>query len=265
MTFGENDEQTQARNSIPINEGRSVTQNVDKNDTLQIFRALEEHDAIANEIPTDELKIYTDGSKTEDLVGAGSVIFHENKILQQISKKLANCENNTAELYAILQSIQWIHQNITTKDKKIMHIFSDSRYSIDVLTEQSQVTKNRRLVEQIQKLVSQMNSQLILHWIPSHIELTTQSGHKRRIQGNHIADELADKGAKSEAVPIDYQRIYTGDFSKIQNSVATFVYNIDKQLQRGWEYNNSQNASPSSDDISLSDAQQISLVQSVTP
>jgi len=265
MTFGENDSQTQPIKDIPIQEGKSVTQKVDKHDILHIFRALEEHDTIANEIPSEHIKIYTDGSKSEDLVGAGSVIYHKNKILKTLSKKLINCENNTAELYAILQSIQWLKRHVPALNKKPIHVFSDSRYSIDVLTEQSQVTKNRRLVQQIQQLVIQMNSHLVLHWVPSHIELSTQSGQTRRITGNYIADELADKGAKSEMTPLDYQKTYIGDFTNIQNCVATFVYNIDKQLQRGWEYNNSQNASPSSDDIRLSDAQQVPSQESVTP
>ncbi len=59
---------------------------------------------------------------------------------------------------------------------KTIHIFSDSRYSIDCLAEQSQITSHQTLVEEIQQKANHMRSDIILHWIPSHIETHTVSG-----------------------------------------------------------------------------------------
>jgi hypothetical protein len=55
------------------------------------------------EIPEDdEIKIYTDGSKNDNGVGAGIAIVIEGKLEQQLKYKLHNnCSNNQAEQLAI--------------------------------------------------------------------------------------------------------------------------------------------------------------------
>ncbi len=104
-------------------------------------------------------------------------------------------------------------------------------------------------------MVNDIQSTVVLHWIPSHIELATVTG-MRRITGNTEADTLANNAAKSNDIPLDYRVVYSKTQSKLQYAAAKFVYGIDKLLQKKWESLNSQNASPSQDDIRPSDAQQ---------
>ncbi len=255
MTSGRKSRQRIENQQFKITEGKSIQDGVDKNDPQDVAYAFDQFDAILGEIQNNVV-IYTDGSKTNDQVGAGSIIYHNSKTLTKLSRRLKNCGNNAAELYAILQALYWTEHNIPLGERKTIHIFSDSRYSIDCLSEQSQITSHQTLVEEIQDKANHMQSEVILHWIPSHIELMTDSG-KRTIIGNFKADILAYNAAVSNEIPLDYNKIYVTNTEALQDATAKFVYGIDKQLRRKWESWNSQNASPSQDDFSLSDAQQI--------
>ncbi len=95
---------------------------------------------------------------------------------------MINCENNAAELYAIYQAVTWIESNIVVENDVKVHIFSDSRYSIDCLTEQTQISKHDIIVRKTQQSMMSMRTQATLHWIPSHIEIQTEHGY-RRING----------------------------------------------------------------------------------
>ncbi len=256
MASGRKSRQRIENQQFKITEGKSIQDGVDKNDPQDVAYAFDQFDAILGEIQNNVV-IYTDGSKTNDQVGAGSIIYHNSKTLTKLSRRLKNCGNNAAELYAILQALYWTEHNIPLGERKTIHIFSDSRYSIDCLSEQSQITSHQTLVEEIQDKANHMQSEVILHWIPSHIELMTDSG-KRTIIGNFKADILAYNAAVSNEIPLDYNKIYVTNTEALQDATAKFVYGIDKQLRRKWESWNSQNASPSQDDFSLSDAQQVS-------
>jgi len=263
LTSGDKITNEKQNQNITIFEGKSVADHIDKTNDMHKFQALEEHDLIKSSIPKHDIIIYTDGSKTEEKVGAGSVIFQHYTQIATTSTKLQHCENNAAELYAILDALTWIHEHVQNTKHNKVHIFSDSRYSIDILSQQSQNSKHRRLIEQIHHASFLIGTDIVLHWIPSHIELFTQRG-KRYIKGNSLADTLANVASKSNMNPINYASEYIKHPSMLQNTTATLVYNIDKQIHRKWECSNSQNAGPSSDDFSISDAQQILRGESVT-
>ncbi len=98
MTNGTKSKPIDQSYKLRIYEGSSVTEGVDKDNHLYIiFYALEEFRAIYNKIPHNNIIIYTDGSKTDERVGSGAVIYRNGTILSQLSKRLSNCENNTAE------------------------------------------------------------------------------------------------------------------------------------------------------------------------
>lgn len=179
-------------------------------------------------------------------------------------KRLENCENNAAELYAIYDALTWTHQNIASRERKEIHIFTDSRYSIDAVAEHSQIKNHHQLVEHIHQEVTSMGSTLVLHWIPSHIELTTAYG-KRQIDGNAIADSLASTAARSKRTSLDYKHEYIELTHTLTTMASDLVYNIDKNLKKKWEQLCSQNAGPFNDDFSPTDAQQILARGSVTP
>ncbi len=112
-----------------------------------------------------------------------------------------------------------------------------------------------------------MGSNVILHWIPSHIELRTPT-EKRKIHGNDIADQLANQAAKSSDQPMDYNYEYITAPCCLTEIAKNITYSIDKKIQKIWERNRSQNAGPSNDDFSpMTGAQQFleRVTVTVTP
>jgi ribonuclease HI len=74
-----------------------------------------------NETNEHMIKIFTDGSKNEHGVGAGTVIYVQNMSTHQMKHKLHDkCSNNQAEQMAIvkaLQAIETIKINTTTHEQ----------------------------------------------------------------------------------------------------------------------------------------------------
>ena len=110
-----------------------------------------------------------------------------------------------------------------------------------------------------------MGSSVILHWIPSHIEITTRT-EKLNINGNDIADKLANKAARSSDTPVNYNFEYIALPRNLTELIKHLVYNIDRKINKAWERSRSQNAGPSCDDFSSwTDAQQILGREPATP
>ncbi len=114
-----------------------------------------------------------------------------------------------------------------------MGIFTDSRYSLDSIAEHTQTSKHHKLVEQIQDTIHRMGSNVILHWIPSHIELRTRT-RKLKIHGNDIADQLANQAAKSSDQPMDYNREYIALPRSLNEIAKNITYSIGKKIQKIW-------------------------------
>jgi ribonuclease HI len=78
------------------------------------------------------IQVYTDGSKQEQGVGSGAVIFKESEMTAKIQFKLdSKCSNNQAEQLAILKALEKLEvlnkQSINTLATTI---FTDSRISL---------------------------------------------------------------------------------------------------------------------------------------
>ena len=152
--------------------------------------------------------IYTDGSKSNQGVGAGFCIFddQDNRI-PSINNQFHLHKNSTifqAEAYALLKSLEEInlfpiHSNIT--------IFSDSKSLVESITN---LTLNSKLLLEIwNKLQSLENVYNIsLAWVKGH------SG----LQGNETADSIA-KNAISPTLPIT--------FNSIAPSTQKSIYKIE--------------------------------------
>ena len=145
---------------------------------------------------------FTDGSKTEERVGA-SVIYNENKIMIKIPD---SCSIFSAEAIAISHFLDIIKQKKITKSI----ILSDS---LSTLTNIQNFHQPNDIIRKIQNQISslELNSQSItMIWIPSHVG----------IQGN----EIADKYAKQAITSFDAQQINIhtlSDSKKIINNTIT--------------------------------------------
>ena len=250
----------------PISEGYSVTPRIDKQNLNHRVDAIMEHAEILKAIPKNSVVIYTDGSKREDKCGSGAVIYFNQKIVGKIAYSINHCENNFAELYAIYKSLKYVQSNIQILKRKEIHIFTDSRFSIDVLTLTTQSHTYNRIINQIfDEMSTKSSPSLILHWVPSHISIL-ENGKQRTIEGNEIADELASNAAKCSGNKVlDIHENFIQTPKLLLHAAAELTSAIDSLALTVSEHLCSENVGPSSDDCSTTVASQItSLRSSVT-
>jgi len=79
------------------------------------------------------IQVYTDGSKQEQGVGSGAVIFKGSEMVAKFQFKLDNrCANNQAEQLAILKALEKLEVLSRQSIKPIWAtIFTDSRITLD--------------------------------------------------------------------------------------------------------------------------------------
>ena len=135
------------------------------------------------------MEVYTDGSKTENNVGAAGIIFMNGKMTHQLKFKLhRECSNNQAEQIAILKILEKLEEltDLGNNEKRVA-IYTDSRITLDLLKNKF---KHNRLIELIRNEIHALtNTQWIIHfgWVKGHAGIT----------GNELADRLAKEAALS--------------------------------------------------------------------
>ena len=133
-----------------------------------------------------ETTIYTDGSKREDGVGSGFVLYHKNKRMHTESIHLPHTSTVfQAEIEAISHACQYAIANETDLNLKYIKILSDSQAAIKTLNN-PRITSHTVLkaLEYMETLALQVKS-VTLAWTKAHI------GTK----GNEQADQAAKDGA----------------------------------------------------------------------
>lgn len=107
------------------------------------------HDAVA--APADAIHVWTDGacSGNPGLAGLGVVIVGDGP-QREISEFLGEATNNIAELTAILRGLGAI-----ADQSRPVIVYSDSAYSIGLLTQNWKAKKNVELVEELRALCKQ--------------------------------------------------------------------------------------------------------------
>jgi len=154
------------------------------------------------EVVSDEeatLQAFTDGSKQEQGVGAGAVVFKGSELVAKVQMKLDNrCSNNQAEQLAILKVLETIESmNSLSINPGTATIFTDSRVSLDSL---HNVNNHAHLAEEIRKKVTSMvrtKWKIKFSWVKAHAG----------IYGNEMADRLAKEAARSDGTNYGYSRI----------------------------------------------------------
>ena len=165
--------------------------NLDTNYSIKIPDR-SEYPGLLNTIPISDITCFTDGSKMEDSVGAGFVIYRNNNIIKEESLFLgANSTVFQAETVAVLKAASHL-QEIGTKDCNIF-ILCDSQATLMAL--ESTKIKHRTTQDTVEVLNSLgMSNSLHLLWIPAHSDY----------DGNEYADTLAKKGSSNcEAIKVD--------------------------------------------------------------
>ena len=252
---------------FPIEEGKSISQNVDKNNLLSVKNSILQFREILDSLPSNALIIYTDGSTKDKFSGSGAILYHRGKELKRLSISLKNCDNNFAEIYAIYKALSYFkaHYAKGLKLSRKIHVFTDSQNTIDMLTFFSSPHRYSRIIDRILDMISTNNSPtLTLHWIPSHISYI-ENNIRNSIIGNEIADKLAGEAAESGYNIIDVKKDFYDIPKKLLSISADLVSAIENStFYKVTESYDSNINGPSSDDFSLTDASQIASMHSVT-
>ena len=125
--------------------------------------------------------IYTDGSKTDDHVGSGYVIYHGNIEFAYNSVRLSDeMTVFQAEVAAIKLAVEYLIENFVS-GTKFVKLFSDSQAALLALSNWK--VKSKLVLETIEALniLGEKTYRLELSWIKAH----------NNYMGNERADELA--------------------------------------------------------------------------
>jgi ribonuclease HI len=98
--------------------------------------------------PSDAIHVWTDGACTGNPGPAGAgVVIVDGKDRVEISEYLGDGTNNIAELTAILLGLS----RVTPEDRqrRVVVVYSDSQYSIGLLTQAWKAKANKELVEEL--------------------------------------------------------------------------------------------------------------------
>ena len=148
-----------------------------KNQTEEEVKAkFLEHDVVHK----DHIKLYTDGSKSEEGVGCAAI--HENT--SYVVKLPDSASIYTAELTAVINALDRVYHS----EGKDFVIYSDSKSTIESL---KLFNSFHPLIQKAQEWLFRISGRhKLVHfcWIPSHVG----------IQGNEIADREAKEAIHSE-------------------------------------------------------------------
>ncbi len=102
--------------------------------------------------PANAIHVWTDGacSGNPGLAGLGVVIVGDGTGQRELSEFLGDATNNIAELSAILRGLE----SVTDKTRPVI-VYSDSAYSIGLLSQNWKAKKNVELVKQLRELCKQ--------------------------------------------------------------------------------------------------------------
>lgn len=126
---------------------------------------------------------YTDGSyrQSKNSGGIGIIWIYKDKIVKEFSKRYENSTNNIMELMAIYIALKSIKKPINS-----FKIYSDSQYSIGVIT--NETWKPKKNVALINKIKEQL--QVTQQLVTTPIEFLYVKGHNKD-KFNERVDYLA--------------------------------------------------------------------------
>jgi len=145
------------------------------------------------------IRIYTDGSKAERVVGAGVVIFVNHELIARHKFRLNHrCFNNQGEQLAIVKALDLMNYlEIADNKPRTIGVYTDSRITIDTLKNAS---NHNYIIEEIRiRLITIRSAKWTIEfsWIMEH------AGNL----GNELADRLAKDAGSDKDIPVVFDRI----------------------------------------------------------
>ena len=226
--------------------GRSVKSGIDKTNSIQSFEAFWEFKEIEASLPSDCLKVFTDGSAKQHLCASAFVVYDSDSLIHQEAIPIGLQSIGYAELYAVMSFLRWFRVQNFPIDKQA-HLFIDSQFVCNSLPKWQLPQKNFYIFEAIHNIASFLPQKFYLHWIPSHLRTFIQ-GKLFCIEGNQLADKLAQSATIN--ISIDEEDSHDIDIArrKITEASANLISDIDLLISKNVGTPNSL------DDFSLSDA-----------
>jgi len=149
------------------------------------------------EDPT-HINIYSDGSKSEQGVGAGIAIIRPGTTTVELMYKMdTRCANNQAEAFAIIMAMEYVQSNLEHDVDQVTTVYRDSSTTLESL---HNMNKHTFLTEEIRRKVQERGSRgwtTRFSWTKAHVGTT----------GNDLADKLAKEASSKTEIPISYNRI----------------------------------------------------------
>ena len=149
-----------------------------------------------------ETTIYTDGSKTNDGVGAGFVIYHKNRRIHTESIHMPDTSTVfQAEIEAISHACQYALANIKDLNIICIKILSDSQAAIKALNKPRITSQSVLTALEYMETLALKVKHMTLAWIKAHVGT----------EGNEQADQAAKEGTaeglhmKVAQTPIPWQ------------------------------------------------------------
>ena len=237
--------------------GRSVRTGFDRNDSVSSAYAYYEFKEIEFQLGHDDLVVYTDGSFKNGASGSAVAIFHNNKLVHEITAPTGDMSIAYAELFAIYTALKWFSLSRHYRMEDI-HFFVDNIFVRDSLCSTIIPRRFFFLIQDIKHIAAsvQIHHNLHIHWIPSHIDDHTNGQFS--ISGNHHADRLAEK-ARQEARALLYLELQSPSHEIIRNQILEESVELIWRISNSLKEDDNDSDGPSSDDFSSANANQIIL------
>ena len=149
-----------------------------------------------NNADNSKIQKFTDGSKSEQGVGAGIAIYMSGTLIKNLKYRLdSKCTNNQAEQLAILRSLEHV-EKLQTAEKEAT-VYTDSQTTLDSLKNNKIHTS---LIEKITQKTIQLEQaawKIKFGWVKAHAGT----------QGNEMADTLAKETAADMDITVSYNLI----------------------------------------------------------
>jgi ribonuclease HI len=154
--------------------------------------------------PTEVLEVYTDGSYTSSNQRAGVGVHFPEYPALDVSERftVAPITSQRAELYAAIRAMQVIKSQTWPATKKIIYVYTDSRYVYGCAFEwaphwkvtnfRNGTIKNQDLITQLWQEMETLPLAVRWQWVRSH----------NGTPGNETADKLATEGGKKNQPPV---------------------------------------------------------------
>ena len=139
-------------------------------------RAPDKRDAVKTVIPVNAIQVWTDGAARPNPGPAGiGVVVIDGSERIELSEYLGEATNNVAELTAMVRGLS----SVKDRERPVV-VYSDSEYSINLLTKNWKPKKNIELIAELRDLCRAFKD-LRFIWVEGHV------GHAL----NERCDELA--------------------------------------------------------------------------